>query len=379
MRKEYNIFHEVRAVNGVFYLWKCWGVSSLLALRAETYSFVRFLRLRAFENGHGSKLCKRKLWFTVAFKLAMIQQLSFTLKAFNFQQLITHNAEIRFLTAMFGHVMMCLFLKRAECARAPCYCQTWHSIVSIEKMCAKLVCVMFAPTGMSFANISCFVHCFHVFLSAPMRAISKNTVRCTWIALISVWYLFLKFRPFVWESYFAFMFARQTTFKVPTESIVVLFQLLLVSKYHPAVDAFEFEFVHDSWFFCYRGFVNHFFFLQSFDQPCKHLLRFRGHENNIFFLLNENTGISSYKNSWQSFPVHFTKRHYSRIPWYMKKSELRQQFCRYLVASVKHVEMKVILCLRRYWNIFQIELSVCFPVYHEIFNTHFVWCVSILL
>ena len=42
MRKEYNIFHEVRAVNGVFYLWKCWGVSSLLALRAETYSFVRF-------------------------------------------------------------------------------------------------------------------------------------------------------------------------------------------------------------------------------------------------------------------------------------------------------------------------------------------------
>lgn len=42
------------------------------------------------------------------------------------------------------------------------------------------------------------------------------------------------------------MLACQTTFKVPTESIVVLFQLLLVSKYHPAVDAFEFEFVNDS-------------------------------------------------------------------------------------------------------------------------------------
>lgn len=186
MRKKYNIFHEVRAVKGVLYLWKSWGVSSLRAMLAETCSFAHCSRLGAFENGHASKLCKRKLRFTVAFKLAMIQQLSFALEAFHFQQLITHNAEIRFLTAMFGHVMMCLFLKRPECARAPRHCQTWQRIVSIEKMCTKLVCIMFAPTGMSFADISCFVHCFHVFLSASMRAISKNAVRCTWIALISV-------------------------------------------------------------------------------------------------------------------------------------------------------------------------------------------------
>lgn len=43
MRKEYNIFHEVRAVKGVLYLWKSWGVSSLRAMLAETCSFDAFL------------------------------------------------------------------------------------------------------------------------------------------------------------------------------------------------------------------------------------------------------------------------------------------------------------------------------------------------
>ena len=43
MRKKYNIFHEVRAVKGVLYLWKSWGVSSLRAMLAEACSFAHCL------------------------------------------------------------------------------------------------------------------------------------------------------------------------------------------------------------------------------------------------------------------------------------------------------------------------------------------------
>ena len=45
MRMEYNIFHEVRAVKCVLYLWKSWGVSSLRAMLAETCSFAHCSRL----------------------------------------------------------------------------------------------------------------------------------------------------------------------------------------------------------------------------------------------------------------------------------------------------------------------------------------------
>lgn len=114
----------------------------------------------------------------MSLKLTMIQQLIFTFKTLNLQQLVTHNAKIRLVAAMFGHVMMRLFLKCAEGARAAGYCQTWQDVVTIEKVCAKLVGIVFTPTRMRFSYICRLVDYFHVFFSASVWAVRHDTIRC---------------------------------------------------------------------------------------------------------------------------------------------------------------------------------------------------------
>ena len=81
------------------------------------------------------------------------------------------------MAAMFGHVMMRLFLKRAECARAAGYCQTRQGVVTIEKVRTKLVGIMFTPTWMRFAYVCCLVDYFHVLFSAPVWTVRHDTIR----------------------------------------------------------------------------------------------------------------------------------------------------------------------------------------------------------
>ena len=79
---------------------------------------------------------------------------------------------------MFGHVMMRLFLKCAKGARAAGYCQTWQGVVTIKKVRAELVGIVFTPTWMRFAYICCPVDHFHFLFSAPVWAVRHDTIRC---------------------------------------------------------------------------------------------------------------------------------------------------------------------------------------------------------
>ena len=107
----------------------------------------------------------------MSLEFTVVQQLIFTFETFEFQQFITHDTKIRLTAAMFGHVMMCLLLKSAERARAAGHRQAWQNIVTIEKVRAEIIRVVFTPTRMCLAHVRRFVNHFHVFFPSCMRAV----------------------------------------------------------------------------------------------------------------------------------------------------------------------------------------------------------------
>lgn len=211
----------------------------------------------------------------------MIQQLIFTFKTLNLQQLVTNNAKVRLVAAMFGHVMMRLFLKCAEGARAAGYCQTWQGVVTIEKVRAKLVGIVFTPTWMRFAYICRLVDHFHVHFSASVWAVRHYTIRCAWITLIGVLDAVLKFRISARKSNLTLVLLSQASFEIPTESLVVFLKFFLVAKNHAAFVAFKSKFVHNSAFLCICHFVRSFFFVQNLYQRSKNALRLRRNEDDV--------------------------------------------------------------------------------------------------